>query len=151
MAKSKLTTLITSVALIISVAACGPSLVISDVDYAQPIESVASPDGNNIITDQRYAISFSVAPILEEENVSSANEVRLIRNNRGYYFVTAAGFNNVYVFEPSESELKLKSKIELTADGLGQPALNQRSDHIEVVDRSTGQTYQVNEEGEIGD
>ncbi len=149
MAKSKLLTLFISVALMISVSACGPSLVISNVDYAQPIESVISPDADNIATDERYAISFSVAPILEEENVDSADQIRLIRNNKGYYFVTAAGFSNVYVFEPAESELKLKRKIEITENGLGQPALNQRGDHIEVVDRATGNTYQVNEEGRI--
>jgi hypothetical protein len=149
MAKSKLLTLFISVALMISVAACGPSLVISNVDYAQPIESVISPDADNNVTDERYAISFSVAPILEEENVDSADQIRLIRNNKGYYFVTAAGFSNVYVFEPDESELKLKRKIEITENGLGQPALNQRGDHIEVVDRASGNTYQVNEEGRI--
>ena len=61
--------------------------------------------------------------------------------------MTAAGFNNVYVFEPSNGELRLKRKIEVTADGLGRPALNQRGEHIEVVDRDTGNTYRVNEEG----
>jgi len=149
MAKSKLTTLITSVALMISVAACGPSLVISNVDYAQPIESVISPDADNVVNDERYAISFSVAPILEEEEVDSADEIRLIRNSRGYYFITAAGFTNVYVFEPAENELKLKRKISITEDGLGQPALNQRGEYIEVVDRASGNTYQVNEEGRL--
>jgi hypothetical protein len=147
MANYTLSTLIISVALMMSVAACGPSLVISDVDYAQPIESVVSPDADNIIKDERYAISFSVAPILEEENVGSADEFRLIRNNRGFYFITAAGFNHVYVFEPADGELNLKRKIEITGDGLGQPALNQRGDHIEVIDRATGETYQVTETG----
>jgi len=149
MAKSKLITLITSVALMISVAACGPSLVISNVDYAQPIESVISPDADNVVNDERYAISFSVAPILEEEEVDSADEIRLIRNSRGYYFITAPGFMNVYVFEPAENELKLKRKISITEDGLGQPALNQRGEYIEVVDRASGDTYQVNEEGRL--
>lgn len=149
MAKSKLTTLLASVALMMGVAACGPSLVITDVDYAQPIESVLSPDGNQVVHDQRYAISFSVAPILEEENAASANQVRLIRNSSGYYFVTAAGFNNVYVFEPKGGEPRLKRKIELTEQGLGQPAMNQRGDHIEVIDRDAGVSWQVNEDGRI--
>lgn len=149
MAKSKLTTLVTSVALMISVGACGPSLVISNVDYAQPIESVVSPDADNVVQDERYAISFSVAPILEEENVSSADEFRLIRNNRGFYFLTADGFANVYVFAPAESELKLENIISITEDGLGQPAFNQRGEYIEVIDRATGNTYQVNEEGRL--
>ncbi len=150
MAKSNITTLITSVALMISVAACGPSLTISNVDYSQPIESVLSPDADNVVTDQRYAISFSVAPILEEEDVTSADPIRLIRNNNGYYFVTAAGFSNVYVFEVGEGELDLKRIINLTDDSLGQPAFNQRGDHIEVIDLATGDSYRVNEEGRMG-
>jgi hypothetical protein len=147
MAKSKLTTLLTSVAIIFSVTACGPSLVLTDVDYSQPIESSLTPNSDNVVNDQRYAISFNIAPILEDENVSSVSEIRLIRNNKGYYFVTASGFEHVYVFEPAESELKLKRKIEITSQGLGQPAFNQRGDYIEVVDRATGDTYRVNEEG----
>lgn len=135
----------------ISVAACGPSLVIQNVDYSQPIESVITPDADNTVHDQRYAISFSVAPLLADEGVSSVNEVRLIRNNKGYYFVTAEGFSNVYVLQAAEGELTLKTKIQLTGNGLGQPAFNQRGDHIEVVDRASGQTYQVNEEGIRGE
>lgn len=147
MAKSKLTTLIIGVALMISVAACGPSLVIQNVDYAQPIESVVVPDADNMVHDQRYAIKFNVSPLLNDEDVASVNEVRLIRNNKGYYFVTAAGFNHVYVFKTDSSELKLETKINITGDGLGQPAFNQRQDHIELIDLATGQTYRVNEEG----
>lgn len=135
----------------LSVAACGPSLVIQNVDYSQPIESVITPAEDNTIHDQRYAISFSIAPLLTEENISSVDEVHLIRNHRGYYFVTAAGFSNIYVLKAAEGELALQTKIQLTGNGLGQPALNQRGDHIEVVDLSTGQTYQVNEEGIRGE
>jgi len=147
MAKFKLTTLFTGVALLLGVAACGPSLVIQNVDYSQPIESVIAPAEDNTVHDQRYAISFSVAPLLTEENISSVDEVRLIRNDKGYYFVTAAGFSNIYVLRASEGELALETKIQLTGNGLEQPALNQRGDHIEVVDRATGQVYRVNEEG----
>lgn len=147
MVKFKTTTLLTSVALLLSVAACGPSLVIHNVDYSQPIESVVAPGEDNIVHDQRYAISFSIAPLLTEEGISSVEEVRIIRNNMGYYFVTAAGFSNVYVMEPAEGELGLKTKILIGQSGLEQPVFNQRGDHIELIDRSTGQTYQVNEEG----
>ncbi len=147
MVKNYITTLFISAALMLSVAACGPSLVITDVNYTQPVESVVSPDADNVINDRRYAISFSITSILEEENIASTDEVRLIRNRSGYYFVTAAGFNHIYVFKPASGELELENKIELTTDGLGQPALNQRGDHIEVVDRATGQTYRVTEEG----
>jgi len=134
-------------ALFFSVAACGPSLVLQGVDYAQPIESVLMPDSNAQVHDQRYAVKFTVAPILEEEGVSSVNEIRLIRNSAGYYFVTAQNFTNVYVFEPGESELKLKNKVEITESGLLKPAFNQRDGGIELVDLETGDTYSLGHNG----
>ncbi|TVR26191.1 MAG: hypothetical protein EA390_15015 [Balneolaceae bacterium] len=147
MAKPTITTLSLCVALLFGAAACGPSLVIQNVDYAQPLESVLSPDTENQVHDQRYAIKFNISGILEEEGVSSVDEIRLIRSRAGYYFVTASGFNNVYVFETDESELKLENKIEITANGLGQPAFNQRDSHIELVDRATGDTYNLDHNG----
>lgn len=147
MAKPKLTTLTLCVALLFGAAACGPSLVLENVDYAQPIESVLAPDDNSEVHDQRYAVKFSIAPVLEEEGLTSVDEIRLIRNRAGYYFLTAAGFNNVYVFEPAESELALATIIEITENGLEQPALNQRDEHIELVDIGTGETYNLDQSG----
>jgi len=147
MAKPTITTLAMCVAILFGAAACGPSLVIQNVDYSQPIESVLSPDSNNEVHDQRYAIKFNVSNILEEEGSSSVDQIRLIRNTTGYFFVTAAGFNNVYVFETGEGELNLKNKIEITGEGLGQPAFNQRDNYIELVDRASGNTYNLNHEG----
>lgn len=135
------------VALLFGAAACGPSLVIQDVDYSQPIESVLTPDSGNEVHDRRYAIKFNISSILEAEEESSVDEIRLIRNSAGYYFVTANGFNNVYVFEPGESELKLKTEIELSEDGLGQPAFNLRNGNIELVDRDSGDTYNLDQNG----
>lgn len=147
MAKPTITTLSLCVALLFGAAACGPSLVIQDVDYSQPIESVLTPDANNEVHDQRYAIKFNITPILESEGTSSADEIRLIRNRAGYYFVTAAGFNSVYVFQPAENELKLKSEIEISEEGINRPAFNLRNGNIELVDRETGDTYNLDQNG----
>lgn len=146
MVKNKRTALITGVALLLLTAACGPTLVIQDVDYGQPVESVLTPGDDQIVHDQRYAIRFSITPLLMEEGVDSVDEVRLIRNSNGYYFVTAAGFNSVYVLRAAESELQLQATIEITAMGLGNPAFNQRGDHIELVDLASGNVYRMNEE-----
>jgi hypothetical protein len=121
--------------------------VLQGVDYAQPIESVLSPNSNAEVHDQRYAVKFNLSPVLEEEGVSSVDQVRLIRNSAGYYFLTAAGFNNVYVFAPDESELSLETKINITGSGLQQPAFNQRNGQIELVDMATGDTYNLDQNG----
>ena len=134
-------------ALLFGAAACGPSLVLQGVDYAQPIESVLSPNSNAEIHDQRYAVKFNISPILEEEGVTSVDQVRLIRNSAGYYFLTAAGFNNVYVFTPEESELSLETKINISGNGLQQPAFNQRDGQIELVDMATGDTFNLDQNG----
>jgi|GEM_PF-393233 len=147
MQKSIINSLVISFALLTGVAAC--SSYIPYVDYSQPFESALTPDANQYIQDARYGIIFSVAPLLRRENMDSAEEVYLIRNNMGYYFVTAPGFNHVYVLEPRPGELKIDNEIELTGDGLGQPAFNQRRDHIEVVDRATGEVYRINENGTL--
>lgn len=133
--------------LVISVVSCGSTLVIENVDYSQPLESVLTPDSENIVHDQRYAIQFSVTPILKAEEVESVSEIRLIRNSDGYYFVTAIGFQNVYVFAPGVGELKLENQIEFSENRFEEPAFNQRNDYIELVDLSNGEIYRLDHEG----
>lgn len=135
--------------LMIGTVSCGPSLVIQNVDYSQPLESVLTPNNENMVHDQRYAINFSVSPILEAEGMSSINQIRLIRNAAGFYFVTANGFQNVYVFAPGEGELQLENTIEFLEDPLEEPAFNQRSGYVELVDLADDETYRLNKEGII--
>jgi len=147
MAKPKLITLSLCVALLFGAAACGPSLVIQDVDYTQPIESVLAPNSDLEVHDQRYAVKFNISPILEEEGVSSVDEIRLIRNRAGFYFLTASGFSNVYVFKTAESELDLETIIEIPQGELMQPAFNQRDGYVELVDLETGESYSLSKDG----
>lgn len=142
-----LTTFSVITALLFTAIGCGSSIVIQDVDFSQPVESVLTPDSDQVIHDQRFAIKFSIAKILEREGMQSVDEVRLIRNRAGYYFITADGFNNVYVFEPAERELKKKRVIEISSDGIGNPAFNQRDRYIELVDRTSGLTYNLDQTG----
>lgn len=148
MTKSTLHVILLGV-LMMGTVSCGPSLVIQNVDYSQPLESILTPDSENMVDDQRYAIKFSVSPILEAEGASSVNEIHLIRNIDGYYFVTANGFQNVYVFAPGEGELELENTIEFVENSLGEPAFNRRDGYIELVDLSANETYRLNHEGII--
>lgn len=144
MNKQRLTYMLFSLAILWSASACGPSLVLQNVDYSQPIESVLVPDSDQNIHDQRYAVKFSIAPLLTEENMTETDEIRMIRNRAGFYFVTASGFKNVYVFAPGESVLELVEKVFITENGLSQPAFNQRDSHIELIDRNSGETFNLN-------
>lgn len=125
---------------------CGSSLVIQNVDYSQPVESVLTPDSNGDIHDQRFALRLSVNPLLEAEGMDDVSEIRLIKNRDGYYFITADGFSKVYVLEPGEGELIVFEEIEFP-EPMEQPAFNQRGSHIELIARNFGQTYNIDQNG----
>jgi len=129
------------------IAGCGSSLVIQNVNYAQPIESVLAPDTDGMVHDQRYAVKFSITPLLEYEGSESVEEIRFIRSTPGFYFVTAEGFGNVYIFSPGEGELTLHEEVALPDGPISEPAFNQRNTHIELINQSTGQTYNLDQNG----
>lgn len=133
-------------ALFVLFTGCGSSLVMQDVDFSQPVESVLTPDSNGNVHDPRFALKLNVDPLLELEGVNDVSEIRLIKNRDGFYFITAHGFSNVYVFEPGEGELKVYEQIEFP-EPLEQPAFNQRGSHIELIVRNIGQTYNIDQNG----
>ncbi|MBO6572160.1 hypothetical protein A8B79_09765 [Balneola sp. EhC07] len=124
---------------------------VKNVNYAQQVESVLTPTDNGDVTDSRYGIAFNILPFQYEEMKDSSSvlvdEVRLIRNQNGFYFITADGFNNVYVMEPINSGLKLKEKINVTEQGLVSPAFNLRSPFVQLIDTATSETFTLNEKG----
>ncbi len=122
--------------LLVLTVACAP-LTLTDVDYAQPVESVMTPDQNGNVEDVRLGISFNITPINVEELGEDAplpNEVRFIRGSQGYYFVTAPGYSNVYVLESGEQIMELYETIFVSEAGLANPAFNQRPPHIQLID-----------------
>lgn len=139
---------ISAAMLLVFVVACGPSLTLTDVDYAQPMESVASPDQNGNVQDIRLGISFNVMALNDKERGEGSAlpvEVRFIRSSDGYYFVTAPGYRNVYVFEVDERALDLKEVIRVSGAGLASPAFNQRSPYIQLVDGDV--VYRLTKDG----
>lgn len=124
---------------------------VKNVNYAQQVESVLVPTESGEVTDSRYGISFNILPFQFEELQDSSSvqvsEVRLIRNHNGFYFITANGFNSVYVMEPTKGALKLKEKINVSESGLIKPAFNLRSPFVQLIDTETSETYTLNEKG----
>lgn len=131
--------------------ACSKSLLVKNVDYSQRIESVLQPDSNGVVNDVRYGITYSIMPIQYEEfNDSSSvliSEVRMIRNNQGFYFITANKFKHVYVMEPKKGYLMLDKKILVKEDGLKYPALNARSTNIQLIEQAGNTNLILNQKG----
>ena len=134
--------------LLVFTVACGPSLTLTNVDYAQPMESVATPDQDGMVEDVRLGLSFDVTPLNVKEHGEGASlpeEVRFIRSRDGFYFVTSPGYNNVYVFEPDGRNLELHEIIHVSEAGLANPAFNQRSPEIQLIDGD--QEYRLTKDG----
>ncbi|MEX0772080.1 MAG: hypothetical protein WEB89_04860 [Balneolales bacterium] len=134
---------------IFSLASCG-SLVIEDVDYSQPIESVLDVQDDGSVSDIRSGLSFNIKPLqyVETEDTSSVTtpEVRVIRNNQGYYFVTAPGYANVFVLEARAGNFQLHETILIDEAGIDNPAFNQRPPVIELLD-GTDREFRLTSDG----
>lgn len=114
------------------------SLVLQPADFSWPVESVLKINDEGLAKEDRYTFSFNIKPLFYEEMQDSLayldREVRIIRNTEGFYFITAAGFKNVYVFETSDGALEMENKILVNENGLTKPVFNQRNPLIELID-----------------
>lgn len=122
---------------LIIISACS-SLKLSPAEFAWPIESVLKINNDGFAIEERYSFSFNTKSLFTEEMQDSmayvGKELRMIRNQDGYYFITSKGFKNVYIFETSEGSFSLKEKITINDFGLNNPYFNQRIPYIELVD-----------------
>jgi hypothetical protein len=113
------------------------SLMLKPGNFAWPVESVLPVDSQGMVQSERYSFSLNVKALLFEETQDSMSipkaTVRVIRNGKGYFFMTGRQFKNVYVFEQTEGSLKLKTKIPVSQNGLSDPAMNQRAPYIQLV------------------
>lgn len=114
------------------------TLTIRNVDFGWPVESVQTVSASNRIEDVRYALSMSASSLATEEFEDSTaligREVRILRSRDGLYFITGPRFRSVYVFATSTGELSLTNKLEVSPTGMSNPALNQRSPFVELLD-----------------
>lgn len=123
--------------LTLAVAVVGCSTVaLKPADFSWPVEVVVKPDSKGMVQEARYQVAFNVKPLLFEEfqdSVNIAKPLRLIRDYRGYYFITGNDFKHVYVFEQDDASLTLAKKIKVTEKGLQSPAFNQKNQFIELI------------------
>ena len=122
--------------LLLILPACS-TLILKPADFAWPVESVLKVDKNGFVQEQRFSFSFNVKDLFFRETGDSlgykSKELHLIRDTKGYYFITANNFKNVYVFNANDGTLKLNNKIEISdSTGMKNPAFNQRSPYIDL-------------------
>jgi len=126
-----------SASLILLTSACS-MLTLQPADFSWPVESAIKVDDQGNVSEERYSTDFNTIGLFFEEFQDSMSykgkEIRLIRNNRGDYFITGKQFKNVYVFKATEGTLVLEKKIFISEFGLKEPAFNQRTPYIELLD-----------------
>lgn len=113
-------------------------LTLEPSDFSWPIESVLDISDEGNISENRFSFTTNVKSLfLAETNDSSSfmnSTVRVIRDEKGYYYLTANGFKNVYVFSVNDGKMILSQKFLISEFGLDLPAFNQRKPYIEILD-----------------
>lgn len=136
-------------AIIIPLFAACSSLTLKPVNFGWPLENVLKSDASGIVEEQRHSLIFNVTPLFKTEFGDSADadskEIRLIRNNEGYYFITAMGFKNVYMFSAENSSLNLEKSFFVINEGMQNPVLNQRNTYIELIEGES--IYEITSKG----
>lgn len=121
----------------IALASCR-GVLIEDVDFGWPVESVLTVGAGNRVDDPRHGLAFSVAALAHQEfgdsNALRHGTIRLLRSSKGFYYVTAPGFRTVYVLESAPGTLRIVDALAVSDTPLLDPALNHRPPHVIVLD-----------------
>lgn len=115
------------------------SVKLEPADFQWPLELVLEVDKAGKVSDNRYSFEINIKQLIEKEEKEGGKleggKIRIIRDKMGYYYVTAKGFKNIYIFEQSEGSLESTKIIEAQKDKtLANPAFNQRGDYIEFLE-----------------
>lgn len=137
--------------LVASLALPGCALTIKPVDFSWSYESVLTADANGQYRAEPKTIAFNAVEFFRAEagkpDAVADRPVRIIRDNAGYYYVTAAGFKNVYILKGKDGKLILKKKVLIDPNGMVKPFFNRREGGIELA--ASGQSYLLNKKGII--
>ncbi len=125
-----------AISILMIFSACS-TLQLKPADFGWPVESVVKVDDQGNVSVDRYSLKFNVKNLFTEETGDSkayiGKELRIIRNSKGYYFITGNDFKNVYVFNTNDGALKLDNKIEVSdSTGIINPAFNQRPPFVSL-------------------
>jgi hypothetical protein len=132
-----------AVLLVAGLSSCA-SLRLEPADFGWPVESALTVSQANTVEEPRYSVAFNVAALAADEfqdtSALKGTTLHVLRSPDGCYFITGAGFENLYVFNADGLALSLREKVRVVPErengrkGLRNPALNQRPPHIELLD-----------------
>jgi len=130
------------------------SVTLEPADFAWPVESVLNVDTTGTVQENRFSFTVNVKPLFFAEKQDSTElsmeTVRIIRGVKGYYYMIAPGFKNIYVFNVNNGAMVLYNKIFISEIGIELPAFNQRSPNIELLDGEKHLFY-LNADGKQGE
>ena len=129
-----LTSMFTSLAMI----GCS-SLQLQPADFAWQADEILAISSNGMVSAKQYSVTFTVTPLLAKEfaadsmALKNTNEVRLIRDKAGFYYLTGKKFKNVYVLTQSDGALAVSSTIVISAEkAMDDPKFDQKDSYIEL-------------------
>lgn len=136
-------TILVSLSGILAVVMIGCStLILKPVDFSWPIEVALQPDSKGNVKEPRYQVSFNVKALLFEELQDSTavtkHTLHILRDQAGFYFITAKGFKHVFVFGHGDGTLTLQNRIRVSEKGLEAPAFNQRAPNVSLINEKRG-------------
>jgi hypothetical protein len=143
-------TIFISLFILTSIFSSCSSFLLENVTYGWSSEIFINPDNSGNITIPKNSMTFNVSKLFTEEKITenpSGFKIRIIRDDEGYFFITADKFKFVWVFESAEKSLKLKNKLELVKDTpQSDPKFNEHKPNIEIFTKD-GKKFILNKDG----
>ncbi len=115
------------------------SLQLQPADFAWQADEILEINSKGMVTAKQYSVAFTVTPLLAKEFAADSmaakntNEVRLIRDKAGFYYLTGKKFKNVYVLAQSDGALAVSNTIVISAEkAMDDPKFDQKESYIEL-------------------
>ncbi len=115
------------------------SLQLQPADFAWQADEILEINSKGMVFAKQYSVAFTVTPLLAKEFAADSaaakntNEIRLIRDKAGFYYLTGKKFKNVYVLAQSDGALAVNNTINISAEKvMDDPKFDQKDTYIEL-------------------
>lgn len=134
----KKTLILISMFISLAMIGCTP-LQLQPADFAWQADEILEINSKGMVIAKQYSVAFTVTPLLAKEFATDSmaakntNEVRLIRDKAGFYYLTGKKFKNVYVLAQSDGALAVSNTIVIYAEkAMDDPKFDQKESYIEL-------------------